>query len=234
MSWSKQNNVPIDRSMFLSKASIDDFINLRFNPGSGVAYFKSAEKGFSLLICQPKSGEEVKAAQLQEKAEEDLAANRTLLDALNLWASDPRAPANDYESLKLVIGTYTALAACILGTMASLYKKSLKVWKVLDSDVVQEQRMHFMPLLCREIQWAFITDGREYFADHLTLDDFNGDRPEFPTSNIDAIINNVKYQITLGRGDLPEKWKSQQQKAGAPPTSNEKPSIRIPLPPKND
>jgi hypothetical protein len=56
--WGRRYNVTINRGIFFTKSAIDDFINLRFNPSGGVAYFATAEKGMSILLCRPKPGDE--------------------------------------------------------------------------------------------------------------------------------------------------------------------------------
>jgi len=199
--------VPIDHSVFFSKP----IINLQFNPGGRVAYFKTTEKGFGIFTFRPRSGEESESVQLQELAKEESAGNHTLLDALHLQATDPHAPAQEYGELKLCVRTYMALTATLLGLQSDLYKKLFTIWKILDSKIVQERCLFFCPLLCRKIQWAILTDGHEFFSTHLSPDNFKNGPPPYPESSINAIHNIIKFQIPIGRGNLPEKWKPTQE-----------------------
>ena len=49
--WAQNQGVEIDQGIYFEQKSVQDIVNLQFNPGQGVAHFKSAERGLSLLIC---------------------------------------------------------------------------------------------------------------------------------------------------------------------------------------
>ena len=57
--WAKSHGVELDRGIFFEQKSVDDIVNLCFNPGQGVAQFKSAERGLLLLICRTRTPEEI-------------------------------------------------------------------------------------------------------------------------------------------------------------------------------
>jgi hypothetical protein len=52
------HNCEIDGGVFFKKKTLDDFINLKFNPGGGMAVYKSPGMGLSLLACRPVSAAE--------------------------------------------------------------------------------------------------------------------------------------------------------------------------------
>ena len=51
--WATHMSVEIDDSVYFNKSTIEDIVNLHFNPGGCLATFKSAEKGISFLACTP-------------------------------------------------------------------------------------------------------------------------------------------------------------------------------------
>ncbi len=97
---------------------MEDIVGLRFNPGQGVAQFKSAERGLSLLICRTRTPEEIERVRDKEAAEHLTPATRVLEEALKLQRGDPRAPASNYFELKLNITMFCVLFTRCLGTSA--------------------------------------------------------------------------------------------------------------------
>ncbi len=57
--WARTQGVKLDRGIYLEQKSVEDIVGLRFNPGQGVAQFKSAERGLPLLICRTQTPEEI-------------------------------------------------------------------------------------------------------------------------------------------------------------------------------
>lgn len=107
--WASTNGVSCNKGLFLSKAAIEDIVNLRFNPGGSVAYYATAEKGISILLCCSRPGEERELARQQEIAEEISYSNVTLSEALHLGRNPPRAPPDTYSDLKTCVGTFCAM-----------------------------------------------------------------------------------------------------------------------------
>ncbi len=113
--WARAQGVTLDRGVFFEQMSMEDIVSLRFNPGQGVAQFKSAERGLSLLICRSRTPEEIKRVRDREAAEQLTRATRVLEEALKLSRGDPRAPAGNYFELKLNITTCCALLHTLFG-----------------------------------------------------------------------------------------------------------------------
>ena len=104
--WARAHGIKLDCGIFFEQKSIDDIVNLRFNPGQGVAQFCSAERGLSLLICRTRTPEEIERVREHEAAEKLTSATRVLEEVLKLSRGDPRAPASNYFELKLNITTF--------------------------------------------------------------------------------------------------------------------------------
>ena len=62
----------IDGGIYIEQDTMKSILELRFNPGEGIAYVQSATKGLSLLCCRPQSNNETK-----EIKERELALNAT-------------------------------------------------------------------------------------------------------------------------------------------------------------
>ncbi len=149
--WARNNGVSINRGVFLSKIAVDDIVNLRFNPGGSAAYYSTAEKGISILLCQSRPGEDREAARQQEWAEELSSKNRSLSEALTLTKSAPRAPPDTYNDLKIAVGTFCALNWALFGDSCEYFQKLYELYLCLDGDRACEDWANFTPLHCRQI-----------------------------------------------------------------------------------
>lgn len=109
--WARQHAVNIHKGLLLPKTTIESIRDMHFNPGGGVAYFASAEKGISILACQPTAGESRDLAKAAELAQEISTASRTLAEALDLGKHDPSPPPGNYQDLKATVGTFCGLLA---------------------------------------------------------------------------------------------------------------------------
>ena len=131
--WARAQGVEIDRGIYFEQKSVEDIVNLRFNPGQGVAHFKSAERGLSLLICQTCTPEEIEQVRDKEAAEQLTQATRVLEEALKLQRGDPQAPASNYFELKLNITTYCVLLHTLFGDKCRYYAALMRIRTCLDS-----------------------------------------------------------------------------------------------------
>ena len=79
----------------------------------------------------------------------------------------------------------------------------------MESKHVFDRRRFFTPLLCRQIVWAFIEDGRSYFTQRMSRDDFLGVHPDdiiYPRSSILEIEPNIRHQTPIQRSSFPPAW----------------------------
>lgn len=208
-SWATKWGVTITSGIQLSKLAIEDIVNLRFNPGGSVAYYASADKGISILLCRSRPGEEREAARLRELAEEQSGANITLAEALSLRRNTPPTPPDNYIELKTCIGTFCAMLWALFGDNCEYLMKLHEIYTCLNSDRVTECWANFTPDLCRQIVWAIIDDGREYFAQTMLPDKFlvpPGGYIRFPHSCLEELIRPIKRQSPIITATFPHQW----------------------------
>jgi hypothetical protein len=72
--WSYDHQIPINTSVYLEGTTIKTIIELKFNPGEGVAYLSSADKGLSIMACHARTSAKTEWIQ---KCEEVLSATET-------------------------------------------------------------------------------------------------------------------------------------------------------------
>lgn len=220
--WATKWGVTITRGIQLSKLAIEDIVNLRFNPGGSVAYYASADKGISILLCQSRPGEERETARLRELAEEQSGANITLTEALSLRRNAPPSPPNNYIELKICIGKFCAMLWALFGDRCEYLTKLHEIYTCLDSDRVTECWANFSPSLCRQIVWAIIDDGREYFSQSMLPDKLlvpPGGYIQFPHSSLEELIRPIKRQAPIISATFPSQWSLTRSGAPPPPTT---------------
>jgi hypothetical protein len=66
--WSFDRRIAINTSAYLEQETIKTIVELRFNPGEGVAHIASASKRLSILACCSRTSTETKRIQEQEQA----------------------------------------------------------------------------------------------------------------------------------------------------------------------
>ena len=207
--WATKWGVTITGGVHLSKIAIDDIVNLRFNPGGSVAYYASADKGISILLCRSRPGEEREAARLRELAEEQSSANISLAEALSLLRNTPPTPPDTYIDLKTCVGTFCAMLWALFGDNCEYLMKLHELYTCLNCDRVTECWANFTPLLCRQIIWAIIDDGREYFSQTMLPDKFlvpPGGLIRFPHSCLEELIRPIKRQAPILTATFPQQW----------------------------
>ena len=207
--WARNNSVTINKGIFFTKQTIEDIMHLRFNPSGGVAYFSTAEKGISILVCHPKAGDDRDHARAEELAQDLSLSNRTLAEALSLGKHDPRPPPECYNDLKAAIGTFCALLWTLFGEYGQYFTKCFELYTCLDSDNTAENAHLFKPLLCRQLLWAILDDGREYFSQALLPNSFiiaPGAVVKYPVSSLEELIQPIKNQSPVVKGNFPKQW----------------------------
>jgi hypothetical protein len=205
--WSTQRGIEIDQGVFFSKETIDDIVKLRPNPGDGHPTLKTGEKGISILVCLPRTQQEIEAIRLREQAADDSRQNRTLAEALKLAATESRQPAANCLELKLNIATYLAKLWALFGEKCHLYQKGFQIYQLFRQPTVMAAKFAFTPLLCRQITWAIYEDSRQFFSTRLHPDDFNPGTPTpFPISLLDDVLGDIRYQRPILQSSFPLAW----------------------------
>jgi hypothetical protein len=82
--WAYDCRIQINTSIYLKQETIKAIIELRFNPGEGVAHLASASKGLSILPCRARTTQETERVRKQEQALSATEKTRQLEDLLCL------------------------------------------------------------------------------------------------------------------------------------------------------
>ena len=82
--YAYDRHIQIDSSVYLEQETIKAIVELRFNPGEGVAHLSSASKGLSILACRARTTQETERVREQEQALSASERTRLLDDLLKL------------------------------------------------------------------------------------------------------------------------------------------------------
>ncbi len=86
--------------MYLEETIIKAIIELKFNPGEGVAHLGSADKGLSITVCRACTSAEMEHIREHEEALLATETTRQLDELLRLSKGSTRAPADNFWELK--------------------------------------------------------------------------------------------------------------------------------------
>ena len=208
--WARDHgNVRLDPALFLTEASIGDWVNLRMNPGSARPRYESCDKGMTPLAARPMSVKDKESHELREQAKLEARADMTFMEVVQDKKSDPPAPAQTYDKLCKNVITYAAILGVHFGNVSGYYKNVVGLKDILELEVVASLEENFTPKLCREITWAVIDDGRFYFSKQVTPNQLATGQAQWPMSNLDCIFQNVRYQSEIHRSTFPTQWLAQ-------------------------
>lgn len=210
--WSYQRRIPIDTGVFLDVDVVKAIVDLKFNPGEGVAHLTSAAKGLSILACRGRTTGEIERQKEREEALTATEKTRQLDEFLRLQKDQRRAPADTFLELKNNIATFMGLIWVLFGSECDYYKGLRNVYATMDLRDVMAIKSHFTAEQCRRITWAIIDDGRSYFDNVKTTLDFSANTNiVFPQSYLIDIVKNVRYGIPVERANFPSEWLSQRK-----------------------
>ena len=213
--WADKKKIPIVRNMDFSDRSLGFIVKMQFNPPgcAGAAYYSSIDKGLTILTCRPPEGEDIEAIRAREIMEDLTRKTHTLSEMLNTpTLTGNIKPAEDYNELLLNLGTFCALLWALFGPKCDYYLKTHALYQVLNDTPVFVQRKNFSPLLCRQITWAIIEDGRRYFSRIMTKRHFEeadeDDEPiTYPKSLLDDVAQSALYMTPINRPSFPAEWR---------------------------
>jgi hypothetical protein len=210
--WSYDRRITIDTSVYLEQEMIKAIVELRFNPGEGVAHIASASKGLSILACRARTSTETECIREQEHAVSATESTRQLDELLRLSKGTTRAPADNFWELKANGATFMALVWVLFGMECNYYRCLRKVYSTLEMKEVYALKAKFSPENCRQITWAILDDGRAYFDDVKTTLDFQGpERVMFSQSYLIDILSSIWYATPVKRASFPDEWKRRER-----------------------
>ena len=114
--WAYDRRIQIDQSIYLKQETVKAIVELRFNPGEGVAHLASASKGLTILTCRARTTAETERVREQEHALSATENTRQLEDLLRLTKGATCAPANNFWELKMNIATFMSLVWVLFGS----------------------------------------------------------------------------------------------------------------------
>jgi hypothetical protein len=206
--WARDRHIPIDSSIYIEGTTVKAFMELKFNPGEGVAHLSSADKGLTIMSCRGRTTAETERIREREEALSATEQTRQLDKLLRLSKGITRAPADNFWELKSNVATFMALVWVLFGSECDYYKGLRNVYATLELKEVMAQKSAFTAEHCRRITWAIIDDGRAHFDNVKTTLDFRGpNEPAWPQSFLVDILRNVRYAIPVERANFPEEWK---------------------------
>ncbi len=224
--WGHNYRTEID-TIFFEQKTIEDIINLCFNPGEGIAQYCTCERGISILVCCPRGIAETERLRGVEHATESTHGTRTLKEASYLMTSKPCLPASTFHDVRCNIGTFCVFVPVLFGSKCEYYLKLMDLKRIFNDSSTQTIRDAFNVNVCRRIIWAIVCNGRFFFSKvKLSQDLISGfgwkDRP---TSLLNLILDKVMFAKPIMRPTFLIKWEyvepppaSQQtgQQGGAP------------------
>lgn len=208
--FARAQNCEIDGGIFFEKKTLDNLVELKFNPGGGTVVLKSAGMGLSILTCRPVSAAERELALQREEALLNSKGNWTLEEAFKLKTSNARHPPSTFHKLRVLTSMYASLLFVLFGTKCDQFEKVWNIHNIMKDEDVEEKRQDFTATLCRQIVWAILDDGRGFFNKRLHPEKFKVDPSliPFPHSLLDAIYPNIRWQEPINRR-MPIQWTTQ-------------------------
>jgi hypothetical protein len=114
--WAYDCRIKIDKSIYLEQDTIKAIVDLKFNPGEGVAHLSSASKGLSILTCLARASAETERIWECEHAMAATEGTHQLDKFLRLSKGATRAPAKSFWELKVNIATFMLLVRVLFGS----------------------------------------------------------------------------------------------------------------------
>ena len=143
-------------------------MELKLNPGEGVAHLSSMDKGLSIMACRSRTSAETKQIRERKEALSAKENTRQLDKLLRLSKGVTRAPVNNFGELKINIATFMSLVGVLFGSECNYYKGLCNVYATLKLKEVMAQKNSFTLEHYRRITWAILDDGRAHFNDVKT------------------------------------------------------------------
>jgi hypothetical protein len=75
------------------------------------------------------------------------------------------------------------------------------------ANTIQALPTQFTPYTIRLYFWAIINDGHDYLGKQLLKQHFALGTPKFPTSLLNGILYDIRFQCPSIRNNFPEAWK---------------------------
>ena len=119
----------------------------------------------------------------------------------------PRTPPGNLYNLRDMLCTFADLLWTLFGYMCSLYIQLFRLWEILDTEEVIENRSKFTPLCSEQVTWQVLEETRFFFVQRFGPDDFvNGGPQRFPMAELTVLIDDVRHNKPLDSVTIPGRW----------------------------
>ena len=95
--WADNHRCWIEEGVYFDNKTLDKWINLKFNPGDSTAIYSSADKGISILKCQPPTSSCLEEMRWQEEIWDTTKGNATFVEMTKQLKKVVSAPASDFR-----------------------------------------------------------------------------------------------------------------------------------------
>ena len=143
--WAHDRHIAIDSSVYLEGTTIKAILELKFNPGEGVAHLSSADKGLSIMACRNRTSAETEQIRKREEALSATENTRQLDELLRLSKGVTRAPADNFWELKINIAMFMSLVWVLFESKCDYYKGLCNMYATLKLKEVMAQKKQFNP-----------------------------------------------------------------------------------------
>ena len=217
LQWADNKRSWIEEGVYFDNKTLDEWINLRFNPGDSTALYSSADRGVSILKCRQPTSASLEEMRRQEEIWESTKGNATYVEVVKQAKNQVVcAPALNFLELRSNVATFCALLFTLFGEGCDLYRSMTDILRILSHPFSGQNKLAYTPEVCRRITWAIIVDTRSFFDDIKLSDDFlrGGRRMQFPVSTLDGVYDAIKHGIKIERHNFPSEWKSTEPPSG--------------------
>ena len=130
--YAYDHRISINAGIYLEQETMKSILDLRFNPGEGIAYVQSAAIGLSILCCRSRPNNETEEIEEQELALNATENTHLFNKYLKYVKGATQQPANNFWDLKQNIATYMALLWVLFGDRCNYYQNIYKIHSIMD------------------------------------------------------------------------------------------------------
>ena len=106
---------------------IEETEKTKFNPGSSVEMYESAESGIPPLMVIPRNAQEIEEEIRREEEAAEYQGTKTQSEALQIKKEDTRRPPRNWYELKDMLATFDELLWVLFGYVCPLYDQVLRL-----------------------------------------------------------------------------------------------------------
>jgi hypothetical protein len=207
--WSHNYHTEID-TIFFEQKTLEDIINLWFNPGEGIAQYRMAKRGITILVCRPRGIEETEQLCDHKHATEATKSMHTLQEASNLTTLKPCLLASTFYEVRRNIRTFCVFLYVLFGSKCEYYAKVMDLKKIFDNPSTQSIHEAFTVPMCCRIVWAIVCNGRFFFSKvKLSQDLMPGmGWKDPPSSLLSLIMDKVMFAEQIMQPTFPMDWET--------------------------